>query len=90
MNEGIKELKRELELSNIRIEGLRNTNRQLFECLCKVNESKTITKEQRQELADYCAAYLQRGIQGVWYELATGIAAMLKENKELRKKLNEK
>lgn len=37
-----------------------------------------LTEDQRKALAYYCADYLQRGIHGVWHELATGIAALLK------------
>lgn len=50
----------------------------------KIIASAPLTDEQRSELASYVAAYLERGVHGVWYELATGIAALMADNERLR------
>lgn len=50
----------------------------------KIIASAPLTDVQRAQLAGYVAEYLDRGIHGVWYDLATGIAALMEDNERLR------
>jgi hypothetical protein len=54
----------------------------------KIIASAPLTDAQREQLANYVAEYLDRGVHGVWYDLATGIAALMAENERLSKSSN--
>lgn len=56
----------------------------------KIIASAPLTADQRAQLAGYVTEYLDRGIHGVWYELATGIAALMADNERLRNLPNDK
>lgn len=45
-----------------------------------------LTSAERIELDAYVLAYKTRGIQGMWWTLATAIEKLLKENDKLRGK----
>jgi len=58
---------------------------ELIEAHEKVILSAPLTENQRSQLASYVTEYLDRGIHGVWYDLATGIAALMADNERLRR-----
>jgi hypothetical protein len=49
----------------------------------RIIASAPLTDAQRADLAGYVANYLDRGVRGVWHDLATGIAALMAENERL-------
>lgn len=53
----------------------------------EANKSESLTEDQKIALADYCASYLDRGVKGVWHDLASAIASMLKDRDSLAKQL---
>ena len=82
-------LKSELESLTRRAAAKDRIIRELIAANEKIIASAPLTDDQRSELAGYVAAYLDRGVHGVWYELATGIAALMADNERLRNLPNE-
>ena len=79
----VERLKSELEGLTRRYEARGRIIRELIEANEKIVASAPLTDAQRGELARYVAQYLDRGVRGVWYDLATGIAALMAENERL-------
>lgn len=77
-------LKSELERLTRRAAAKDRIIRELIAANEKIIASAPLTDDQRAELAGYVAAYLDRGVHGVWYDLATGIAALMADNERLR------
>lgn len=83
-------LKSELEHLRRRCEAKDRIIVELIAANENIIASAPLTDGQRSQLAGYVAEYMDRGVHGVWYDLATGIAALMAENQRLANLPNRK
>lgn len=84
-----KEWERDLSEAATDVRRYKNNAEQAWKALESINKSAPLTQEQRESLGGYVTEYLRRGVQGVWWDLAEGIAALMKHEQSQQKELDE-
>jgi hypothetical protein len=83
----LQKLRGELESMTRRHKAAQDQRDAVIQSVEAMNKSAPLTQDQRGALAGYVADYLQRGVHGVWHDLAAGIAALLKHTEAAESEL---
>lgn len=85
--ERIKQLEDENRSWKIRHTSANRETRQIQDAVARNAKAAPLSEAHRLALVDYVTSYISRGINGVWWDLAQGIAALLKHADELEQQL---